>query len=521
MKIPYLANSKKYFAIVLGLTFFPLLPLTAAPEGERNIRVIVNSNEDGEIRPDDKLTLREAILLVNGTISQELLSQEEKAQVSQADGRSFIEFNLPSQQTAIALQTELPPLTSVGLAIDGTTQPGYNNALKARSIPAPIVVITPAKDKEILRGLTIVADRITIRGLSVYGFASLHRSTASTPPADIFISNTALPPDADEAANNSNVPPKGVVIESNWIGIPPSGNPPSSSSTFGVSVFNGSETTIRRNWLAYHDGSAIITAKKAEKLNISENLLEHNGFAGMPDAILLEGLVSGTQITNNQIRDNAGSAIYLFKPDGAVKIRANKIIGNGKRYERAAIYLMGNGHEVSQNQIQEQSSAGLVVAAYPTSRGNRIEDNQFSRLQGLSIDLVTQQSTSPQDYQIGDGINPPQDSYQRRRTTANFAVEAPRWLSSEFYQSLQDGTVELAGIAEPNARVEIYRVSEDGETHGPLNQAIASVNTDEEGRFSLVLADLKTGEKISAIATHPEYGTSEPALNVFIRAILW
>jgi hypothetical protein len=221
-----------------GSIFSLVPPSIAAPEKEINIRVIVNSNEDGEIRLDDKLTLREAILLVNGTISQERLSKEEKAQVNQADERSVIEFNLPPQKTAIALQSELPPLTSPGLAIDGTTQPGYNAALNKRSIPAPIVAITPASDKEILRGLTIVADEITIRGLSIYGFASRHRSTASTPPADIFISHS-VPLNADtEAANSSDAPPKGVEIEANWLGMPPNGDRPPNPSTFGVSVFN-------------------------------------------------------------------------------------------------------------------------------------------------------------------------------------------------------------------------------------------------------------------------------------------
>jgi hypothetical protein len=33
------------------------------------------------------------------------------------------------------------------------------------------------------------------------------------------------------------------------------------------------------------------------------------------------------------------------------------------------------------------------------------------------------------------------------------------------------------------------------------------------------LGKLKPGDRFSAIATHPKYGTSEPAINVIVRSI--
>ncbi|RUR78748.1 hypothetical protein ACF3DV_04505 [Chlorogloeopsis fritschii PCC 9212] len=45
------------------------------------------------------------------------------------------------------------------------------------------------------------------------------------------------------------------------------------------------------------------------------------------------------------------------------------------------------------------------------------------------------------------------------------------------------------------------------------------VNTDNTGRFTARLGNLKAGERVSAIAIHPQYGTSEPAYPALIRPI--
>jgi hypothetical protein len=93
--------------------------------------VVVNSNSDGNIQADEQLTLREAIALVNGTLTVEQLSTGEKALVQpQSGGGSRIEFNLPTGATTIQLQQQLPDLSSPGLVIDGSTQPGYDALLQ-------------------------------------------------------------------------------------------------------------------------------------------------------------------------------------------------------------------------------------------------------------------------------------------------------------------------------------------------------------------------------------------------------
>ncbi len=164
-----------------------------------------------------------------------------------------------------------------------------------------------------------------------------------------------------------------MVIENNWLGVPPSvndtGTPPTpdNRSAFGVSVFNGVGTVIRRNWIASHDGSAIITSVNSEGMKVSENVITGNGVAGMPDAIRLEGNINQSQIAGNLICGNDGSGVYLFKPEGSTQIQNNQIIYNGRRLRRAAVYLMGNGNQVTGNQIRYQAGPGVVVASYPRS----------------------------------------------------------------------------------------------------------------------------------------------------------
>ncbi|HEY9695401.1 MAG TPA: right-handed parallel beta-helix repeat-containing protein [Oculatellaceae cyanobacterium] len=507
--------------------------VNAAPLNHINqdlhLKIVVNSNEDIAIQPDAVLTLREAIALANGTLSINNLSQPEKAQVEQINSNlpSKIEFNLPTTNTIIRLNEELPHIHSPGLIIDGTTQPGYDNNRFANpdiNIPTPIVEITPAAQVEIFRGLTIIADGVVIRGLSLHGFTAKHRDTVFTPAADIFIAYSL--PQTQEKLNadqnifpfdNTKDAPKNVLIENNWLGVQSKGKVLQQTSAFGVSVFNSLGTSIRKNLIANHDSSGIITSVNAENLQVSENVIIDNGFAGMPDAIRLEGKIKNSQISSNLICGNDGSAIFLFKPDGDVKISNNQIKFNGRKLRRAAIYLMGNNHQVISNEISNQTGAGVVVAAYPQSDRNIIQNNRFAAIAGLSIDLNTQQDLGVEQFQRGDGINPRRNSPNRRLDTANAAINAPEFMAKEFF--VIDGKVNIDGIADPGSQIEIYKVTENTSNYGTLSEPIAMVNTDSKGKFSLSLSNLQPGEKISAIATDPKYGTSEPALNAVVNSI--
>lgn len=505
--------------------WLPTAPLLAQGTTPARLRIVVNSDQDS-VQADSALTLREAIELVNGTLSVDRLSEAEKSQVSIATGAtSEIAFQLPSGQTVIRVSQLLPDITAPVL-IDGTTQTGYaanTRAIAELPLVAPIVELTATQGAFVSRGLSIVSDNVTIRGLSIYGFTDDHDDTERTPPADIFIAHRLPPPDISKQKVPANfapfysddIPPKNILIENNWLGIRPDQSVPPTTSAFGVSVFNSIGTIIRRNWIANHDGSAVITSVRADNLVVTENAIVGNGIAGMPDAIRLEGTIDHAQITGNLICGNDGAGVYLFKPQGAAQIRDNQITYNGRRYRRAAIYLMGNDHQVTGNTIAHQAGPGVVVASFPRSSRNVIESNRFSTLEGLSIDLVTQDNVSVHDYQRGDGINPKRNSPNRRKDTGNAAINAPEFAAREFV--LSGALAQLTGKADPGSQVQIYRVEEGNSLYGPLGEALGPTSVDAQGHFTVLAGNFKPGDQVSAIATDPKYGTSEPALNALIR----
>ncbi|MEB3218103.1 MAG: OmpA family protein [Nostocales cyanobacterium 94392] len=565
-----LPNNKIFYVLPLGLaTCFngilanrvfaqtPTPPISSTPTP---VRVIVNSNVDGAVTADAQLTLREAIEVVNGTLTPQQLSSAEQAQITPATGNSTIEFNLPQAATTIELQTVLPDLAAPGLTIDGSTQPGYDpnsSATAEIEIPIPLVTIKPATGQEVFRGLTVVADNITIRGLNMYGFnaepikqqlgnaliydGQPKPTTLTTPPGNIVIAHRLPPPDISQqkppASNfpfrERDVPPKNVVIENNWLGITQDERMPDQISAFGVYVFNSQGATIRRNRISYHAGSAIVTSVRASNTQVEQNIIIGNGIDGMPDALRFEGVVDNSQILGNLICANDGAGVYLFKPQGKILVQNNKITYNGRRLRRAAVFVMGSDHQVIGNEIDHQTGPGVVVTAFPrndigrreTAVRNIIRNNKFAALEGLSIDLNSQRNLGVIDFQRGDGPNPKRNSANRRKETGNGAINAPEFTEKAFAN--QGTTATVTGKADQGSEITIYRLSDyqRGENaiyqpgYGALTEPLTIVAAGEDGRFTAQLENVQTGDVISAIATDPQYGTSEPAVATMIGTI--
>ena len=520
--IPFLLT-----ALIIG-SLIPFGEKAVAQPKLQSFKVVVNSDRD-TINPDGELTLREAISLVNNTLPYTQLSSAEQQQIKIATSNSSrIEFDLPAP-AKIKLQDILPPLVSPGLLIDGTTHPDYDpneTATVEIPIPIPVVSLTAAEGKNIFRGLTIAGDRITVKGLSIYGFNRPNSPTDTTPSADIVISSNL--PIASEELLVSDNPPQDVAIIDNWLGIPPDESLTTIPSSFGVWLFDGINTKIQRNRIYHHGGSGILTSKQARRTQILENIIVGNGLRGMPHGIYLEGQIEGTAIADNLLCGNDGSGIYLFKPEGNIDIDRNTIKHNGRRVPSAAVFLIGNDHRVINNEINHQTGTGVTVAAYPQSIRNIITDNSFNDLAGLSIDLITRNQTKKPFFQLGDGVNPPRNSNNRKRDTANRAINAPQFLSQDFY--LIDGKVGIDGVADPHAKITLYQVQPSipysksvplasYSRYGPLSTPLLDTVTDADGRFSFTSDNLQPGTIVSAIATKPNYGTSEPAFNAVIKSL--
>lgn len=502
----------------------------------KSYQVVVNSDRDG-IDPDQDLTLREAVALVNNTLAYPDLSPAEQQQVTRVNqlDSSRIEFDFSTPVT-IRLFQPLPPLISPGLVIDGTTHPDYDSNKIATTeipIPIPVVAITAAPGEQVFRGLTVSGDRITVKGLSLYGFNQVSEGnnsiTDTIPGADIVISSR-LPYDTRKMSVDIK-PPQDVTIADNWLGLPPDETLNTIPSSFGVWLFDGVNAKIEGNHISYHGGSGIVTSTDAKQTQIINNIIVGNGLTGMPHAIYLEGSITDSLIADNLVCGNDGSGIYLFKSEGKITVRENQIKYNGRRVPSAAVYLMGNDHQLLDNQIEGQTGTGVTVAAYPKSARNLISNNSFNNLQGLSIDLNTRNQTPKPYFKLGDGVNPPRNSPNRKRDTANRGINAPEFLSEDFY--IIDGKVRLDGIADPGAKITLYQVAPEISTdnlqlsplasqskhHGPLSKPLLQTTAAEDGRFNFTLDNPLPGMTVSAIATLPDYGTSEPAFNAVINSL--
>jgi outer membrane protein OmpA-like peptidoglycan-associated protein len=477
------------------------------------LQLTVNSDRD-EIRPDALLTLREAISIVNGKLPLDRLSSEERQLVAPSNDHHQIQFKLTLGKSRIVLNAELPAIVTPKVMIDGGAVTS-NVSIQNLRLTRPGVEIVPAPDAQINRGLSLMADDITIKGLSIYGFQVGNApATQNIPGADIFIGTS------DDPQIGNRKAPKGILIENNWLGIQADRSIPDRTSDFGVYVFNSEGTTIRRNAIAHHSASGIISQVSANNLLVAGNAIFANGQSGMPDAIRLEGNLVNNQIQGNLICGNDGSGIFVFKPaSGSVKIANNRLQSNGRRLRRAAIHLMGEDHQVTNNSIEFQNGAGVSVTAFPhnnttSSLRNLITRNRFQQIEGLSIDLIADRNEGVEDFQTGDGINPPRNSENRRIDTGNGAINAPRFLSPEFY--LINDRVNLDGIADPGSEVEIYQVYPDGNNYGPLSKPLTKVTANDRGQFQATFPNLRPGTSLSAIASDRRYGTSEPAENAIV-----
>jgi len=561
--------------------------------------ITVNSPFDGEIQADNRVTLREAIALSNGTITINELTQEEQKNVQPipqsepTENRigSRIEFNLPPDQTTIYLQDALPPILTDGTIIDGTTQRGYQrdeiatnktnliqglDRQKIGAVSTPIVAISVRKSESIPYGLRVTGDRVLIRGLSLYGFNQEQNAIAQPPPANIIIgcqpplsshsrrtqrelSSPPQPPNSGETQRELSSPSQptnfgetqrelsspsqptnfgetqrelssppqppnsggSVIIQNNWLGISPRQEKPKMTSAFGIVIWNGTQGKIIHNHISHNDSSGILTSINADYLFVQNNIISNNGLRGMADGIRLEGKVDQTRIRDNYIHSNGGSGIYLFKPEGAVGILNNRITNNAQKIDQAAIYLMGNNHRIVDNRISQENGSGIVVGGYPqkdfpgddSASGNIIARNRFGNMGGMSIDLITRNHTGVRAFNLGDGVNPPRRSLQRRNDTGNAAVQTPEFISSEFFRL--NGVVEIKGKADPKVVIELYRVDGEGELSVPLGM----VETNETGEFVFRSQSLYPGQQLSAVAVDLTYGTSEPATAAIIQSL--
>jgi hypothetical protein len=131
-------------------------------------RITVNSTDDSNIR-NAVLTLREAILVANGTLNVPALTVAEQAQINGTVGtgadRDTIAFNIGAigSQQLIQPLSALPPISDPAI-VDGWSQggAGYNGL--------PLVELSGNLPGVGMVGLDITAGNSTVQGLAINRF---------------------------------------------------------------------------------------------------------------------------------------------------------------------------------------------------------------------------------------------------------------------------------------------------------------------------------------------------------------
>jgi hypothetical protein len=205
-----------------------------------------------------------------------------------------------------------------------------------------LVLLRPATSVIVPRGLTILADGVRVQNLAFQGFNTANNAFGSGFSVDFSeavrsntLTGAIVITQGDGLYDLRELPwvaqltpPQGVEIMGVNVGGEAAldngsldnGSP---QSSFGIVLFEGVNSLIHGNRFEGLEGSAILTGKEASGSQIYDNEIRGNGGAGMADGIRLEGTIAGVAIYNNRICENAGSGIFLFKPQGSVSIRDN------------------------------------------------------------------------------------------------------------------------------------------------------------------------------------------------------
>lgn len=248
--------------------------------------------------PND-CTLRGAITLANSS-----------------GGTDTISFSIGSGIQIITPATDLPVVTDA-VVIDATTQPGYSGT--------PLIGLNGQDVTGLLAnsGLDITAGNSTVRGLAIYDWGRA-----------LFL---------HEGGSN--------IIEGNYLGIDPDGNPPPSLSGTGIRI----------------DGSAGNTIGGTSAG--SRNVISGNTSSGV---WLLNSGSTGNVIAGNYIGvDPTGS--------GALGT-AHK----GVRISNADSNLIGGTSPAARNIISANDEDGIYIS---DGNGNRIEGNYIGTDKTGTVDL--------------------------------------------------------------------------------------------------------------------------------------
>jgi hypothetical protein len=332
----------------------------------------VNTNADA-VNPDNVLSLREAIMLTDGTLALNALTAQEKMQVNGVPGGNqpdTILFNLPGPNLQIALATALPTI-SHPVTIDGFSQQGAAPDTAPLGQPSNAVfkiAITSIPNTQ-TGGLQIVGNGsgTVIRGLSIIGVAG----------AGIEIDTG------------------GVTVEQNSLGIDPTGKVvPNVRLLAGlpdgaVFVSNGSNNLILDDLISGNDYPGIlISGANAQNNRVQSNFIGtdakgQNSVPNTDNGVWITGgagnnLIGGSSIFSqgNLISGNQGNGVLIDGASTGNNIQGNLIGTNWNGGTAIGNGVAGGDRTYGlRNGVYIDNSASNLIGGGTADLGNLISGN--------------------------------------------------------------------------------------------------------------------------------------------------
>ena len=399
---------------------------------------------------------------------------------------------------------------SVGVDPDGIPASGDEQVLSGVDAPE-LEIINDRTNGVVDIGLNIQSSDVIVENIGIHGFGM-----SSDDDGNIVIGSS----------NSTNF--TGNILRNNVIGGSVDGfTAPTAgfeTETANVTVFGADGVVIENNLIGFAGSHGVKLSDEANGTIVRNNEIIRNGLIKpFHDGIDIMRGSSGTQIIGNLIEDNEGVGVDGFRSQGFNTIQQNTIRNNGLGGdEHAGIRLWGTSNQVTFNQILDNNGAGVLVLgdqgqAGTPSTNNLISQNAFGGNGGLSIDLVEAFG----DEDLGDGVS--ENGVANDNDAGNDGYDYPLLDSA----TVAGGTTTIVGTAGPNATIEFYLASGDGDgsdtnmatgfDHGEGLTYLGSTTADGLGDFTWSATGLSAGQEISAIAIAPNDSTSEFSENIEIN----
>ncbi len=360
--------------------------------------------------------------------------------------------------------------TAVGVGTDGRTGGGDDPTLL--QVPKPEVEIRDAGGLNGLRvGLSVQANNVTLRGLSVTGFGNNADNNAD---ADILIGAFS-----------------GATVELNVIGsqaaagfVDPDGGVATGTTRTngsGIRVVGATAPTIQQNLIGFSTGPGIALVSTTTNAIITNNQIQTNGINNPTlDGLTVNGS-TGSSIYRNLFSANQGSGIDLQTGADFTVVRNNTVTDNGRGTgpaagvsvigETAGLRVGSTGNTVEQNVFSLNYGAGVMVlngvVATVISRnsifGNgTVLDNRNtanSATNQVGIDLLGQSTAETTGTGPTRGVTPfyTLNDLNDPDGGANNLLNFPVFESVTYNPTLQ--SVRIVGLARPGATIELFLAS--------------------------------------------------------------